>query len=524
MKGRFLAPRTQSEHGDTNYSLFAQTSDNFGPMLGQVNRGTRSLPSLDPARISLYRHGRPLRQQSLPSVGEAGTRSQLHSLRQAGCMATSTNWYQASTPSKSSLVQTTLPQVFNNSVPSASQASRGFVSMVSQVPLCAPAPVCDTKNSTSRSPNKHRIDMKADETSFWPSMTTVRKEGTPSPALQRSMNLQHNLHDMRRMRAGPVAEEPATVAQDLPDYLEYLNAPALSRAEESDVDDSVVITVLSELADTGEELRKLVQRMMENHDSAVKNGGARHPSTIQASRNLAVVQRKTQLVCEVEARGEAFEAADAHRIELFEKVFHGKGAVPDALTGLAAFVEKYTHRGNPAEASCSEYARSNFLAFAARFKLPAGHCSLESLKELGEDAGEWWADMCLKETEKGTGYVQLQRLLDAAMACGADKDHYKLVRAIKIVCDMLADHVLEQAKERVEHDKETIGQSTCPRPGPASAAADKIEEDLKLAQSQGVPLSDKRMVAAKALAQKLREEDGVRKRLANREKRLADKA
>jgi len=319
------------------------------------------------------------------------------------------------------------------------------------------------------------------------------------------------------MRAG-LAATPKQA--DLPEYLEYLNAPGEAQQADDEAEDPVIITVLSELQDDGEQLRELLQRMNDNYESAVKNGGARHPSTLQAKRNLAVVKRKTQLVLEVEARGEAFVAADAQRQALFEKVLFGRATVPEALTGLAVFVEKYTHNGSPAEASCSDFARSNFLTFASRFKLPEGHCSLESLKELGEDAGEWWADMCLKEVEAGTGYVQLQRLLDAALACGADKDHYKLVRAITIVRNMLADHVLAQAKERQQHDQETMGQSSCPRPGPASDAADKIEDDMKVAHSQGVPYDDKRMVAAKAIGQKLREEDGVRKRLANRQARL----
>merc|ERR1711920_928349 len=180
----------------------------------------------------------------------------------------------------------------------------------------------------------------------------------------------------------------------------------------------------------------------------------------------------------------------------------------------------YTDKGNPAAQSRSEDARSNFSRFVSNFKLPAGHRSLESLKELGEDAGEWWADKCLLSAEKGAGYEELQRLLDASIICGADPDHFKLVRATKMVTDMLANYLLEQAKELVQHDKETIGQSSAPRVGPASAAADKIDELMKDALSRGVPHADKRVVEAKALARQLREEDGVRKRSANRQKRL----
>jgi hypothetical protein len=97
-------------------------------------------------------------------------------------------------------------------------------------------------------------------------------------------------------------------------------------------------------------------------------------------------------------------------------------------------------------------SRSDFKDFASTFRLPSKHVTLAALKELADAVGEWWAEACVREAEKGHGHKVLRRLFDVALGTGVDKDHPKLIRAIRIINDRLAMRVLDEAKKRQELD------------------------------------------------------------------------
>jgi len=119
----------------------------------------------------------------------------------------------------------------------------------------------------------------------------------------------------------------------------------------------------------------------------------------------------------------------------------GPGALkeaPSEMRGIRKFVEKHTHSpGDPADAN-----KSDFKAFASSFRLPYWHSMLDRLRSLMGEVGEWWADACLGEAERGAAHHELERLFDVATGTGIDRDHPKLVRASRILSDRLADRVL----------------------------------------------------------------------------------
>jgi len=121
-------------------------------------------------------------------------------------------------------------------------------------------------------------------------------------------------------------------------------------------------------------------------------------------------------------------------------------------------------------------------------------------------------------------HVELERLFDVAIGTGLDKDHPKLRRAFQIVADRLADRVLREAQEFLDKDTALAQRRQCPPVGPASTAADCVEDSILKAISDGVPETDKRLSEAKEIVRKLREADNSRKRMANREARLAKAA
>jgi hypothetical protein len=227
---------------------------------------------------------------------------------------------------------------------------------------------------------------------------------------------------------------------------------------------------------------------------------------------LAVVQRKAELLHEVESRISALEEANAVRDELLKQLLEGTGKAPAAYAGILKFISSHTHAGDPAVAD-----KSDFKAFATSFKLPASHHKLVYLQKLSSEIGEWWAEACVSEASNGAEHVALQRLFDVAIGTGVDRKHFKLVRATRILNERMADRVLKEAIERLERDKKRVE-----RVGPASEDADAIEASIQKAISDGVPSGAAKLAEALTVAKELRELDGQRKRLEGRRKRDVD--
>lgn len=124
-----------------------------------------------------------------------------------------------------------------------------------------------------------------------------------------------------------------------------------------------------------------------------------------------------------------------------------------------------------------------------------------------------------------------------AVAFGAPTKHPALEKAKSIADAMLREEKArwalkalraaekEQARDKAMAEKASPG---VPPVGPASEAADRIELEMKQMISRGAVESHEYMQQAKLISKSLRDEDGVRKRMAARQKRLekeaADKA
>merc|ERR1712187_508220 len=116
------------------------------------------------------------------------------------------------------------------------------------------------------------------------------------------------------------------------------------------------------------------------------------------------------------------------------------------------------------------------------------------------------------------GHLALRRLFDVAVGTGVDISHPKLIRAEKILIDRLADRVLKDAQERQARDTaaaEKMGEKMTV--GPASKAADKIEQLMFVSIEEGVPKGDPRLKEAEKIVKALREADNQRKRLVARQ-------
>jgi len=237
-----------------------------------------------------------------------------------------------------------------------------------------------------------------------------------------------------------------------------------------------------------------------------------------------VVRRKASLLQDVEARMATFQAAHAKREELIPQILQGECQEPPPdLVGIRKFIKQYTHQspsGSPVDAD-----KSDFDAFAKSFKLPDRHNQLERFRALSMGISQWWAEASLRIAEEGANYEQIRRIFDIAMGAGADDEHPCILRAIKILNDRLCDKVIKDAEERQQRDTDAFERSNArgevPQVGPASRAADLIEQAVMQAVAEGAPSHDLRLNKARDICKTLREADGQRKRLAGRQKRLA---
>lgn len=317
------------------------------------------------------------------------------------------------------------------------------------------------------------------------------EDGTPSLALQRSMKLLDSLYDLRRIDADG----------------------------DDDCEDALLHATLKDKHDSEKVLRSLEFNLTDGTHAVAECGGERHATNVVTTRTLLVVRRKADLLCSVEQRLLALEQVMERCDEICAEIVEGTAQAPRELDGIKRFLRVHTHRGNPADEN-----KTDFLTFANTFRLPAGHELLLKLRDVAAAAGEWWAEACVREAQKGIGHAALRRLFNTALGTGVDPDHYKLVRAEVILTDRLAERVIKDAKDRLERDLLMAERTPLPPVGPASVAADKIETEMKEAIKDGVKKDDRRILEAATISQKLREHDGERKRLANREKRLQEKA
>lgn len=369
-----------------------------------------------------------------------------------------------------------------------------------------PSPTASETGKPKKSSSTKRVSF-AEHGNCTSRLQALQSDGIPSPALKRSCKLMESLHDLRRVNT----EDHIVVV-----------APGIETAGSFSAEEkaaAMLHTTLGELFDSEASLRALEEQLRGAHDDVAELGGVRHATALISARTLAVVHRKAELLKVVEARTAALEAAHARREEFVPQLMKGDLKEPPAdLVGMRKFIAEHSHKsasGSPVDAD-----KSDFAAFASSFKLPSRHHQFERMRALAEEVSMWWAETALRIAEEGATYEQIRRMFAVAIGAGAKEDHPYILRATRILNDRLADKVLKDAQERQQRDTEAFERSDVPQVGPASRAADAIEQALLQAIAEGVPEHDPRLTKTKEICKMLREADGQRKRLAARQKRL----
>eukprot|EP00927_Polykrikos_kofoidii_P031176 TRINITY_DN26844_c0_g1_i1.p1 TRINITY_DN26844_c0_g1~~TRINITY_DN26844_c0_g1_i1.p1 ORF type:complete len:718 (+),score=107.30 TRINITY_DN26844_c0_g1_i1:72-2156(+) len=353
--------------------------------------------------------------------------------------------------------------------------------------------------------------------------SAVKEDGTKTFQLYRSERMSDCLYDLRRVSGNKAATAQAgTEAGDGdsrdPPADSGGAAGGAGALDEQEAQEALLHMTLRALEDTEDDLRAVEGLLKGGLSETACCGGARHATAVMSLRTLSTVQRKAALLHDVETRLAELEAVHTKRDEIEPQLVADTIPVPAALGGIKKFITGYTHGpGQPWEAN-----KSNFKSFVQSFKLPSRHAALLRLRDLADEVGEWWADACLKEAEKGHGHAVLHRLFEVALGTGVDKEHPKLIRAWRILIDRLATRVLADAEERLANDEAMAEQYEVPPVGPAGLSGDKIEEAVMQAIKEGVPKDDHRLKNAEEIMKGLRQSDGERKRLAARQKRLED--
>lgn len=356
-------------------------------------------------------------------------------------------------------------------------------------------------------------------------------QGPPSDALRRSMRLLQRLGEMRRLAAQRRAQPqrlPGTEESGLLDcdgdvpVAEDGLSPTAGQQQQDQAEDMCRAT-LRNLEDSVASLEETAEQMAAQQEIVALMGGARHATNLLSQRVLSVIRRKLEVLSSVELRTAQIEAAHAQREKIIADIVADEGyASPPELLDVRKFISSRVHRPcDPVDAD-----RSNFEMFAASFKLPARHASLEHLRSLADDFGDWWAKTACSEAQAGAEYATIKALTVLAVNVGASEDHPMLLRAAVILHDRLAAKVLREAEEAQARDalgaQKAEARGDVPVLGLASKAADTIEQAILKAVAEGVPAGDPRMKQAGEIVKALREADGQRKRMMNRQKRLAE--
>eukprot|EP00747_Dinoflagellata_sp_TGD_P182055 gnl/TRDRNA2_/TRDRNA2_36121_c0_seq1.p1 gnl/TRDRNA2_/TRDRNA2_36121_c0~~gnl/TRDRNA2_/TRDRNA2_36121_c0_seq1.p1 ORF type:complete len:641 (+),score=99.59 gnl/TRDRNA2_/TRDRNA2_36121_c0_seq1:131-2053(+) len=338
------------------------------------------------------------------------------------------------------------------------------------------------------------------------------EEKDMSEALKRSMVLLASMYDLRRIAKGP-GGQPKGASDAVAGGKEEGDQTTTTEASNEEAEDLLHLT-LRDNGDTEASLRGLEQTLAAA--CITDDAGSRHPTNLMSARTLMVVQRKIFLLHSVEARIVSFETAHAQRDIFVPQLVDGTLAEsPPDLSGIRKFISQHTHSpGSPVDAN-----KSDFKSFAGSFRLDSKHKALQKITQLADEIGAWWADETLRQATEGSSPEAIQRLMAAAVGAGCDKDHVSLIRANSLLIERIADSVLQKAQAAKALDDKMAQNASLCSVGPASEKADGIEREIQEAITQGVPSAHAKFTEARQIAKELREADGLRKRMANRQKR-----
>jgi len=263
---------------------------------------------------------------------------------------------------------------------------------------------------------------------------------------------------------------------------------------------------LQDLEDSESPLR-VTEAMLHNSQVPVSSlGGTRHASTLVAGRTLAVVRRKASLLQAIEQRIAAFEAAHARGEELLRALVEKRCGIPSELQGVRGFLHSRVHRdGDPVDAD-----KSDFVAFASSFGLPAKHRCVLKLRELAIEATDWWAKATLQEAQNGATPESITMLFGFVGGIYGDRSHSALKEAADILADRLANQVLERALKVQAKDAAVVAGSSMAQPQSAKESAEIIVSEIRQALALGAKTSHPSMAKANSIAVALEEEEKIR--------------
>jgi len=348
----------------------------------------------------------------------------------------------------------------------------------------------------------------------------------PSPQLKRSMHLMEGLFTLRHMNnkepkdtgrgsptISPRSEEPLQEEPQVP------KRPKTGDGKNTEDDDPMLLAALKDLEDTSESLEAKIQGIKEAKLMVKRCKGTRHPTSIMSDRTMMVMVRKALLLKQVEEQMAIFKAAQANCEQTLREMVDRGRPPPEELQGTLRFIQKFVHRG-------AHGKTGNFESFVASFKLPAKHQLLETFRAEATAAGAWWAEKSYEEAQAGAGCWEIKHLMDLAVQVGADDDDPMLWRARDVLMSRLVERITTLTKDCLQKDElaEQRGKErgTVPALGMASTNADRIEKEIFEATRLGMDKTQDCIVEAEAAVKLLRQKDGERKRLHNRNKRMQE--
>eukprot|EP00747_Dinoflagellata_sp_TGD_P163072 gnl/TRDRNA2_/TRDRNA2_181381_c0_seq1.p1 gnl/TRDRNA2_/TRDRNA2_181381_c0~~gnl/TRDRNA2_/TRDRNA2_181381_c0_seq1.p1 ORF type:complete len:617 (-),score=147.53 gnl/TRDRNA2_/TRDRNA2_181381_c0_seq1:146-1816(-) len=317
---------------------------------------------------------------------------------------------------------------------------------------------------------------------------------------RRSTFLMTNLHALRRL--GNFADEAR--ASEEGGSAEASRA-ASPKGQEQQEEPTLMVQILKDLQDTEESVKKLVDTLSAAAQPVHVGGGDRHPTAVIAARTLAVAKKKMQLCGEMESRIAGLEDAKARNAEIFQAVV-GEGDVPSILLQNKKFLMQRIHHDpldirkecEPVDAN-----KSDFDSFVSLFGLPPQHKTIPVFRKLIAEISGFWPEWTLEKSKEGADPKTIQRLIDASVAIGAERNNEKLVEAATLMGDRLGQATLALAQKLQDKDRTRQENSTTPQVGSAEEAAGKINQDIKEAIEKGAPNKhpdlEKAMLIAKEL-------------------------
>jgi hypothetical protein len=357
----------------------------------------------------------------------------------------------------------------------------------------------------------------------WPPINVVIKEGDPSAAKVKSMQLLEGLYKLRRVGGAGDQSPPSSPKE---------GAPTTEEEQHDDEEQQTLLNqTLSSLDDVEAELRVTESMLRELHEPVGELGGKRHATTIVSARTLAVVSRKAHICKAAESYLNAFMAVDATREALRDSVISGPTEIPEGYRGQKKSISSLVHRNsaghkmNPVDAD-----KAPFEVFAASFGLAPDHSSLVKLMTLATEATEWWAEETLAEALRGSDSYVLQRMINVCIGFLdiSETGHPKLVEVRTILGDRLAETVFDIAQKLQVKDAEVVKRSEHAQPDHARQVADMIDDEIKQAVALGAPNKHPKLAAAKQIAVTLHIEEknrwALKARQAANKKKTEDEA